>query len=71
MRENVLVVQWAQLATEQRVASYRWALERLVIHAPDAMAAEADRVIRELARRAASAWTSAPPVVGKVLRVGG
>ena len=71
MRENVLVVQWAQQATEQRVASYRWALERLVIHAPDAMAAEADRVIRELAHRAATAWTSAPPVVGKVLRVGG
>lgn len=71
MRENVLVVQWAQQATEQRVASYRWALERLVIHAPDAMAAEADRVIRELAARAATAWTSAPPVVGKVLRVGG
>ncbi|KQW18536.1 hypothetical protein ASC80_21250 [Afipia sp. Root123D2] len=71
MRENVLVVQWTQQVLEQRVASYRWALERLAIHAPDPMAADADRLIRELASRAASAWTSAPPVVGKVLRVGG
>lgn len=71
MRENVLVVQWAQQCLEQRVASYRWALQRLVIQAPDAMAADADRLIEELARRAASAWTSAPPVAGRVLRVGG
>lgn len=71
MRENVLVVQWAQQALEQRVSSYRWALERLVIMAPDAMAADADRLINELAARAAMAWTSAPPVNGRVLRVGG
>jgi len=71
MRENVLVVQWAQQCVEQRVAAYRWALERLVIHAPDPMAAEADRVIRELGRRAATAWTTAWPVVGRALRVGG
>ncbi|MBN8967704.1 MAG: hypothetical protein J0G95_04490 [Rhizobiales bacterium] len=71
MRENVLVVQWAQQALEQRVASYRWALQRLAIQAPDAMAADADRLIAELARRAASAWTSSPPVAGRVLRVGG
>ncbi len=71
MRENVLVVQWAQQCVEQRVSSYRWALERLVIMAPDRMAAQADALITELARRAASAWTTATPVVGQVLRVGG
>jgi hypothetical protein len=71
MRENVLVVQWAQQCVEQRVSSYRWALERLVIMAPDRMAAQADALIAELARRAASAWTTATPVVGQVLRVGG
>ena len=71
MRENVLVVQWAQQCVEQRVSSYRWALERLVIMAPDRMAAQADGLIAELARRGASAWTTATPVVGQVLRVGG
>lgn len=71
MRENVLVVQWAQQCLQQRVASYRWALERLVIHAPDAMAADADRLIAQLSDRASAAWTSAPAVIGRVLRVGG
>jgi hypothetical protein len=71
MRENVLVVQWAQQCVGQRVESYRWALERLIIQAPDPMAAEVDRLIAELARRAAAAWTSAAPVTGQVLRVGG
>jgi len=71
MRENVLVVQWAQQCVEQRVSSYRWALERLVIMAPDPLAAQADALIAELARRAATAWTSATPVAGRVLRVGG
>lgn len=71
MRENVLVVQWAQQSLQQRVSSYRWALERLVIHAPDAMAADADRLIAQLSERAAAAWTTAPPVIGRALRVGG
>jgi hypothetical protein len=71
MRENVLVVQWAQQCLQQRVSSYRWALERLVIHAPDAMAADADRLIAQLSERASAAWTSAPAVVGRALRVGG
>jgi hypothetical protein len=71
MRENVLVVQWAQQCLQQRVASYRWALERLLIHAPDAMAADADRLIAQLSDRASAAWTTAPAVVGRALRVGG
>lgn len=71
MRENVLVVQWAQQCLQQRVSSYRWALERLVIHAPDAMAADADRLIAQLSERASAAWTTAPPIVGRALRVGG
>lgn len=71
MRENVLVVQWAQQCAQQRVASYRWALERLVIMAPDNMAADADRLIGELGRRAAMAWTSATQVPGTLVRAGG
>lgn len=70
MRENVLVMQWAQQCLLQRVSSYRWALERLVIQAPDAMASDADRLIGQLSERASAAWTSAPALVGGVFRVG-
>jgi hypothetical protein len=58
IQENSLIVQWVQQCLEQRVSSYRWALERLVILAPDNIAAEADRLIGELAAQAAH-----PPVV--------
>jgi len=58
MEENVLIVQWVQQCLEQRISSYRWALERLVIQAPDNIAAEADRLIGQLAAQAAH-----PPVV--------
>lgn len=60
MQENSLIIQWVQQCLEQRVSSYRWALERLVIHAPDGMAADADRLIGELA-----AQTANPPVAGQ------
>jgi hypothetical protein len=58
MQENTLIVQWVQQCLEQRILSYRWALERLVIQAPDNIAADADRLIGELA-----AQTANPPVV--------
>jgi hypothetical protein len=58
MEENALIVQWVQQCQERRVSSYRWALERLVVQAPDNMAAEADRLINELARLAAN-----PPII--------
>ena len=35
MEENALIVQWVQQCLERRISSYRWALERLVIQAPD------------------------------------
>jgi hypothetical protein len=60
MDENALIVQWVEQCLERRVSSYRWALERLVIQAPDNMAADADRLITELA-----AQTANPPVVGQ------
>jgi len=59
MQENSLIIQWVQQCLEQRISSYRWALERLVIQAPDGMAADADRLIGELA-----AQTANPPVQG-------
>jgi hypothetical protein len=62
MQENTLIVQWVQQCLEQRISSYRWALERLVIQAPDNIAADADRLIGELA-----AQTANPPVVGRAV----
>jgi hypothetical protein len=57
MAENACIVQWVQQSLERRISSYRWALERLVIQAPDGIASDADRLIKELAALAAN-----PPV---------
>ena len=62
MQENSLIVQWVQQCLERRVSSYRWALERLVLQTPDNMAADADRLIGELA-----AQTANPPVAARPL----
>ena len=63
MQENSLVVQWVQQCLERRVSSYRWALERLVLQTPDNMAADADRLIGELAAQTANPPVAARPVV--------
>src|SRR5260370_13190500 len=65
MEENTLIVQWVQQCLEQRISSYRWALERLGIQAPDNIAADADRLIRELAAQAAHPPVVSAPVVGR------
>ncbi|WP_426610075.1 hypothetical protein [Bradyrhizobium sp. McL0616] len=62
MQENSLIIQWVQQSLEQRVSSYRWGLERLVIQAPDSMAADADRLIGELAAQTANPPVAAQPV---------
>jgi hypothetical protein len=67
MQENTLIVQWVQQCLEQRISSYRWALERLVIQAPDNMAAEADRLIGELAAQTANPPVVLAPVVGRAV----
>jgi hypothetical protein len=64
MEENTLIVQWVQQCLERRISSYRWALERLVIQAPDDMAAEADRLINELAAQTANPPVATQPVIG-------
>jgi hypothetical protein len=71
MEENTLIVQWVQQCLEQRISSYRWALERLVIQAPDNMAADADRLINELAAQTANPPVAARPVIGHALSVRG
>lgn len=71
MEENTLIVQWVQQCLEQRIASYRWALEHLVVHAPDNMAADADRLIGQLAALTANPPVTAAPVIGRALRTRG
>jgi hypothetical protein len=71
MQENTLIVQWVQQSLERRVSSYRWGLERLVIHAPDNMAADADRLIGELAAQTANPPVAAQPVIGHAVSVRG
>jgi len=71
MQENSLIVQWVQRCLEQRISSYRWALERLVLQAPDNMAADADRLIGELAAQTANPPVAARPVIGRASTVRG
>src|SRR6476646_8419744 len=71
MEENSLIVQWVQQCLERRISSYRWALERMVIQAPDGMAADADRLIGELAAQTANPPVAAQPVIGAALSVRG
>ncbi len=71
MQENSLIVQWVQQCLERRISSYRWALERLVLQAPDNMAADADRLIGELAAQTANPPVAAQPVNGQALSVRG
>ncbi|MEH2568493.1 hypothetical protein V1289_008120 [Bradyrhizobium sp. AZCC 2289] len=71
MEENSLIVQWVQQCLERRISSYRWALERLVIQAPDNIAAEADRLIGELAAQTANPPVAAQPVIGRAVTVKG
>ena len=71
MEENVLIVQWVQQSLERRISSYRWALERLVIQAPDAIAADVDRLIGELAAQTANPPVAAQPVIGRAVVVKG
>jgi hypothetical protein len=67
MQENSLIIQWVQQCLEQRVSSYRWALERLVIQAPDGMAADADRLIGELAAQTTNPPVAAQPAYGRAV----
>src|SRR5450432_784868 len=71
MEENTMIVQWVTQCLEQRISSYRWALERLVIQAPDNIAADADRLISELPAQTANPPVAAQPVIGRAVSVRG
>jgi hypothetical protein len=61
IRENIACVASVHAALAERVAAYRFALERLVVALPSPMAAEAERVWSELARRVAEIQVLASP----------
>src|SRR3954465_7699595 len=71
MQENTLIVQWVQQCLEQRISSYRWALERLVEQAPDNIPADADRLIGELAAQTANPPVVSAPVEGRAVSTRG
>jgi hypothetical protein len=71
MEENTLIVQWVQQCLERRISSYRWAPERLMIQTPDTIAADADRLIGELAAQTANPPVAAQPVIGRAVTVKG
>jgi hypothetical protein len=61
MSENAGIVDMVRESLAQRIASYRFALGRLVAMAPNPQAAEADRAIERLRERTASYRRLPPP----------
>ena len=61
MRENGLIVSWVYSSLGQRIAAYRFTLERLVVMTPSPRAVEAERTINELNARLARYRRGAPP----------
>jgi hypothetical protein len=59
--ENAAVVAWVCRTLQERVVSYRYALERLVISTPSSGAAEADRAIHLLQRQSTGYCRPAAP----------
>jgi hypothetical protein len=59
------------VAAMPRISSYRSALDRLVIQAPDNIAADADRLIGELAAQTPNPPVATQPVIGRAVSVRG
>jgi len=47
-RENALIIAWVRESVAQRIASYRFALERLVIMTPSSDAAQVELILNQL-----------------------
>src|SRR4051794_37088106 len=62
VQENIAVMMTVHAALEERIRSYRFALERLVIALPSPMAAEVERILGELARRVTDIRVIASPI---------
>jgi len=65
--ENRCIVAWVERALIEREASYRYALERLVIAEPSPSAAEADRVLTQLKAAVAGSQIIPPLVIPRVV----
>jgi hypothetical protein len=63
--ENVAIVDWVCRSVRERAASYRYALERLVISTPSSNAVEAERSLTLLQTRIRGNCPDAPAVVAK------
>ena len=61
VQENIAVMMSVHAALQERVRSYRFALERLVIALPSPMAAEVERILTELVRRVTDIQVIASP----------
>ena len=61
VKENGAIIDWVRETLGERALSYRFALERLVMAAPNGEAAEAERVINELRERTAFYRRHLPP----------
>jgi hypothetical protein len=61
--ENMLIVAWVQQALADRVTSYRFALEQLVVATPTPMATEVERSLVLLAQRIAANQVVATPLM--------
>jgi len=62
--ENFLVVAWVQQSLTERAASYRFALERLIVALPSPAAAEVQRSLSLLRTRIADSALVTPPAIG-------
>ncbi len=61
VKENAAVIHWLEESLSTRAAGYRFALERLVITAPNPQAVDAERVINQLKERTAYYNHHLPP----------
>jgi hypothetical protein len=52
--ENSLIIAWVHHSLTERCASYRFALNHLVVAEPDSVAAEAERVLRQMEQEIAA-----------------
>jgi hypothetical protein len=59
--ENFLIVAWVQRSLDDRIASYRFALERLMLAAPTPFAVEVERSISFLQTRVTESMLVEPP----------
>jgi hypothetical protein len=63
--ENTAVIEWACRSLKERAASYRYALERLVVSTPSSNAVEAERSLSLLQARTGRYCPSARHVIAK------